>query len=233
MRKIFIILIAICGVMLTGCAQLVDMNDQQSDVLAEYMAGSVLRYTRNYNESLVYPEETAETDEISETISENTKEDNSSAEPEVTAAADNTQNDNIVSFAGMADYIGKGNFDITYSDYKFYDSYSDENDYFTIETNKGKKLLVISFNIKNTTNKSRNFNLSKFKLKYRLNNNGILYRPMMTLLNNDIQYINLDIAAGKTKKAVILFEVPQDVDVPDTVLEITNKDKNTVLELNP
>jgi hypothetical protein len=239
-RKLFLLLIVICGVTLTGCAQLIDMNDQESDVLAEYMAGTMLRHADNYDEALIYPEttETAETAETTETtdISDpinNTIENTTEETPDITTTLDDSQNGNIVNLENMFKGILKDNFGVTYTDYKFYDSYPDENEFFTLETTKDKKLLAVTFNVKNITNKSKTLDLKEYNLIYQLTDNeDITYNPMMTLLNNDIQYINLKIAAGKTQKAVILFNVPKDIDMTNMKLAITYKDKTTLLELN-
>lgn len=249
MRKLFLLLIVICGVTLTGCAQLIDMNDQESDVLAEYMAGTMLRHADNYDEALIYPEttestetsETAETDEttdaakttgVSDPIN-NTIEDTSAETADITTTSDDSQNGNIVRLDNMFKSILKDNFAIAYTDYKFYDSYPDENEFFTLETTKDKKLLAVSFNVKNITKKSKELDLKDYNLVYQLTDNkDTVYNPMMTLLNNDIQYIDFKIAAGKTQKAVILFNVPKDIDVSNMKLTITYKDKTTLLDLN-
>ncbi len=246
MRKLFFLLMAICGVMLTGCAQLVQLNDQESDVLAEYMAGTMLRHDGNYKEALIYPEttETEETDTAEAALTENTIETTETTDNTATADASarmpgavtppaGTQNGTITSLANIFKSPFKGNFNITCSNYKFYDSYPDENNLFTLEAAKDKKLLAIAFNVKNITKKAKTLDLKYDNLTYQLTNNeDIVYYPMMTLLDNDIQYINLDIAAGKTQKAVVLFDVPKNIDMSDMMLTISYEDKTTVLDLN-
>ncbi len=246
MRKLFLLLIVICGVTLTGCAQLIDVNDQESDVLAEYMAGTMLRHANNYDEALIYPETTestesaetaestdaAKTTDISDPIN-NTIEDTSAETADITSTLDDSQNGNTVNLESIFNGILKDKFGIAYTDYKFYNSYPDENEFFTLETTKDKKLLAVSFNVKNITKKSETLDLKDFNLIYQLTDNeDTVYNPMMTLLNNDIQYIDFKIAAGKTQKAVILFNVPKDIDVSNMKLTITYKDKTTLLDLN-
>ena len=72
-----------------------------------------------------------------------------------------------------------------------------------------------------------------YNISYQLtDNNNSVYYPMMTLLNNDIQYINLGINAGKTRKAVILFELPEKIDVSHLLLTLTYEDKITFLDIS-
>jgi hypothetical protein len=237
----------LCGVTLTGCAQLVDMDDQQSDMVAEYMAGSVLRHTENYDEALIYPEsteteETNSTDKVTATIMPTTT-------PEVTAPATKTEEDNAaitnapttdeknnfkkVDFSDFMNVIGKDKLKITYNKYNLYDSYPDENDYFTIVPSKGKQLLILTFNVKNVTNATQVFNLSESQIVFELESaEGKTYNPMMTLLTEDIQYINLKIGAGKSQKAVIVFDVLKSMDKSKMKLNISYKDKTTTLDLN-
>lgn len=254
MRKLLFLLITICGVVLTGCAQLIDLSENESDVLAEYMAGTMLRHADNYEEALIYPEETTEENEAS--IAPNTTEtasdtdiessdiaDQAQADTAVQSSGNNTavaqnlsvksQNGTIVSLASMFKDIYKNNFSITYQNYKAYDSYPDENNLFTIESAEGKKLIAFTFNVKNITKKSQKLDLMKYNISYQLtDNNSSVYYPMMTLLDNDIQYINLGIDAGKTRKAVILFELPEKVDVSHLLLTLTYEDKTTFLDIS-
>lgn len=234
----------LCGVTLTGCAQLVDMDEQESNMVAEYMAGTVLRHTENYDEALIYPD-TTETDKNSGAAAAVTTEptatpsatapaktDESTTEEAVNSADDN---DGLkeVGFSDFMNVLGKDKFDITYSKYKFYDSYPVENDYFTIVPSKGQQLMLLTFKVKNTTDKTQTFNLSESQIIYELESaDGKVYSPMMTLLEEDIQYINLKIGAGKSQKAAIVFDVSKNIDKSDLKLKISYKDKTTTLDLN-
>ncbi len=254
MRKLLFLLITICGVVLTGCAQLIDLTEKESDVLAEYMAGTMLRHADNYEEALIYPEETSEEKEVP--ITPNTAETVSNTDVESTNIADQAQANTagqspenitavtqnlsvksqygtIVSLTSMFKDIIKNTFSITYQNYKAYDSYPDQKNLFTIEPAEGKKLIAFTFNVKNITKTNQKLDLMKYNISYQLtDNNSSVYYPMMTLLNNDIQYINLGINAGKARKAVILFELPENVDVSNLLLTLTYEDKTTILDIS-
>ncbi|MGB8453337.1 MAG: DUF4352 domain-containing protein [Anaerocolumna sp.] len=250
MRKLFFLIIVICGVMLTGCAQLIDMSDQESDVLAEYMAGTVLRHADNYEEALIYPEQTTETKESTDTaenpemtktpgttetsdIKNNTLEGRSNEVPGMAETSEDLDNSKIISLASLFQDVLNSKFSINYEGYNLYESYPEENEFFTLEATKDKRLVTVTLNVNNITKKNQTLDLKKFNLNYQLTNNeDIVYNPMLTLLNNDIQYINLGIAAGKTQKAVILFEVPKNIDMSKMMLTITYKDKTSLLDLN-
>lgn len=254
MRKLLFLLITICGVVLTGCAQLIDLTENESDVLAEYMAGTMLRHSENYEEALIYPEETTEEKEaaivpdMAETASETDLEShNITGQSQNSTAVQSSENNKavaqnlsvqsqygtIVSLANMFKGIFKNSLSITYQNYKAYDSYPDENELFTIEPAEGKKLIAFTFNVKNITKKPQKLDLLKYNISYQLtDDNSSVYYPMMTLLANDIQYINLGIDAGKTRKAVILFELPEKVDMSHLLLTLTYEDKTTFIDIS-
>lgn len=255
MRKILLFIVVLCGIMLTGCTQLVELTDQESDMLAEYMAGVVLKSDTDYEDALIYPEETEEvpeatidgakailetTDSIETTTSNETSDvietsiDENTATLEYATAVKPEQNQETAEFLNLTEEVGNGKFSITYSNYSFYDSYPNDknNNYFTLEASANRKLLMVSFDIKNLSNKTQSLNLIEANINYQLDcNTGTIYKPMMTLLINDIQYINLDVAAGKTRKAVIVFDVLKDVDISNINLNISNQDKTTNIKI--
>jgi hypothetical protein len=245
MRKHFFLLIAICGVMLTGCSQLVDLTDKESDVLAEYMAGTILKHSGNYEEALIYPEN-AETIEDKDTL--DTK--NVVAVSDSKSNADHTvsqttqysgdtqnlpvksQNISAVSLTDMFKNILNNNFRVTYKNCKVYDTYMDDNRLFAIVPSKGNKIAVIYFSVKNVTKKSQKLALMNYDISYQLTDqDSNVYYPMMTLLDNDIQYLNEKIDAGKSRNAVVLFELPKNTDVSKLNLTLTYEDKISVIDI--
>ncbi len=250
MKKYLIILVALCGVILTGCAQTVDISNQESDMLAEYMAGVVLKQDSNYKEALLDLDNTQETEPTDSMKLENSTEAVASIETvetkEPTASLDSNstkesyksvelkQSEDIANYMSLTQDMGNNKFNIDYADYALCDSYTNDtdNNYFSLETSSDRKLLVVSFDVKNLSDKTESLNLIESGFKYQLDvNTGTIYQPMMTLLVNDLQYINLDIASGETKKAVIVFDVLRDIDLSNINLIISNQDKTTIIKL--
>lgn len=238
MKKLYIIIILVYSLILTGCAK--EITVQQSDILAEYMAGTVLKNTVGYEKELIYPEEV--TNDVTENSSNEGEEEAANSQkpntqtPNNTTVVNNTttgtiQNNNNVDYVGLIEELGYNNFSITYSNYDTYNKYPNDNNYYSLETTKAKKLLVLTFDIKNLSNKSQNLNLLESNIKYQLDNNGVMYNPMITMLMDDIQYINLDFAANESKKAVIVFEVLKDIDITNTNLIIFYQNKTTIIDI--
>jgi hypothetical protein len=251
-------MILLYSVILTGCAK--EITNHQSDILAEYMAGTVLKNAVGYEQELIYPDEATKdvadssTDEDKEEIADSQEahtqtsnnsvqvvEEQSGATVVNNTTTNNNQTDNNqtdhnqidynIDYVGLIEELGYNNFDISYSDFDFYEKYPNDNNYYSLETTKAKQLLVLTFDITNLSQKSQNLNLLESNINYQLDNSGLIYNPMITMLMDDIQYINLDFAAKETKKAVIVFEVLKDIDISNTNLIIFYQNKTTIIDI--
>lgn len=241
-------LVIFCGGMLTGCGQMVNMTSQETNMVAESMAGLLLKYDKNYKGDLVYQESKDLRAEIE------SKEKNDSGNMKVTKVTTaNGENENLethdksnagnmittdsmnkateknkkaIEYVHLNDTIGNANFKIDYQKYELCNSYygNINKQAFTIDASKNNQLLIAYFNITNLTNKSQKLNLVGSNIEYELNvADGEYYKPLMTLLINDLQYINLDFEAEEAKEAVILFEIPNDIDLSNIEMTVSNK----------
>lgn len=224
--------------MLTGCAQLTKLDDKESDKLAEYMAGTVLRYTKNYDEALIYPGEVHETTSANgNTVSNNTDSESeeeiiNTQKPAATEAV-NTNIQNNISLEELFKNVGDNKYSVSYTGYESHTSYPNDNQYFTIEPANGNKLMVFSFNIKNTQDKSISINLVDKKINYTLkSSSGKSYMPAVSLLANDIQYLKDTIKVNESFKAVIVFEVPGDAKGEDLSMIIGYSGKSSVINID-
>lgn len=225
--------------MLTGCAQLTNLNDKESDELAEYMAGTVLRYTKNYDEALIYPAKNDETTLPSNNtditnINSASNEENTSNNSQTTTTTPSTDSKNSsVSMEELFENVGNNKYTVSYVGYENFTSYPNDNEYFIIEPAQGNKLMVFSFSIKNNNKDSINVNLVNKKIHYSLNNaEGKSYRPAVSLLANDIQYLKDNIKGNHTIKAVLVFEVSKNIKVDDLSLVIKYSGKSSVISIH-
>lgn len=249
MRRIFFILVVLCGVLFTGCAKLVNMDEQESAMVAEYMAGTVLRHTIDYNEALIYPDyiNSQETEEDANPVNGTAVKDkavkdtvevkDSVISVKTEDALKNTQvtapkTQQEVTYTQLLSALGAENFDISYSKYKEYESYPAKTDYFTIVPSKGKRLIVLSFQVKNLRDKKQILDLSEAQADYQLvSSDNSTYKAMMTLLPEDLQYINQSIGAGESQEAVLVFEITRDKVISDFKLRITYKGTSSTLDI--
>jgi hypothetical protein len=223
------------------------MTEQESNIMAEYMAGVVLKHS-GYKETLVYPEskktldvqevnsglDTGSTQAPTTPTTPTTSPAQSPTTSETLAENQNPTKDPITQLESFNDLIKNKDFDVKYADFALLDKYpSKSSDYFDLEPNSGNKLFVVKFNVTNLSDKTKIFNLIDQSLNYKLDNNsGNSYAPMKTLLTNDLQFINVNIAAGDSYNAVVVFEVPKDIDITKINLNISKADKTTTIAMN-
>lgn len=231
--------IVVLSFFLTGCVQTLNVTSEQGDILAEYIADLVLKYDKYYNQELIYDDTEAAkesnidlTEESSDNneniVSDNDKNtedaDNSAAQEEVPSQQPKNLNQ----------VMNLKYFDVKYSKYGLYDSFpkDSKNTYFVLETRAGKKLLVVELKIKNKTAASKRFDMMSKDFNYELDiNSENTYRPIMTLLVNDMQYIDITVSGGKTEVGYLVFEVPKSVKLKNASLIVTNKEGQAIIAL--
>lgn len=246
MKRLKILLVLLLSLSLTGCIKEYTITEEKSDAVAEYMAGLLLSYDSNYDQELIPTEETTDeisddvnvtTDETSEdTTEESTSEESSSEiqdslevnEEEATASGENQEH------YTLSQVIGETGFTVQYKSYKLVDTYPEdlESSNFTLTLREGYQLLVASFTIKNKSDSKKEINLIKSGITYQLDiNSGIVYKPLLTLLENDLQYIDIMINPDKSKNALLIFEVSKDADITDINLIAKKEDKSVTMKL--
>jgi Telomeric repeat-binding factor 2. len=152
---------------------------------------------------------------------------------EATATASPTAAPTVSATTDMAGIYQDDTIHVTFSDYHLYDSYPKDTNSIKLNAQKGNKLIVIAFHIKNNTDKEQKINFMKDKIKYQLHiDNDMVYTPAITPLSNDIQYIETTIQPHKTKKALLVFEIIDQSRFNSIQLSLTKADQTAVINLN-
>jgi hypothetical protein len=212
------------------------VSDEQGAAVAEYMAGLLLKYDGEYEQDLTPLEEIVGDVTTGE---ENSVEEKDADVPDTSAdtedSGDNTNNnEESTQEYTLSQVIGEKDFDITYTGYKLSDVYPEdaENTYFSVRAREGYQLLVASFSVKNNSSNEKRLNLSNEDILYQLDINvGKVYKPWLTLLENDLQYIDLEVAGDKSKIVLLVFEISKDADISNINLIISNDNKSKIIEL--
>jgi hypothetical protein len=239
MKRWKLSIIILVMLLLTGCIQKYDLNEQQNDAVAEYLAGVILKSDEDYKQNLV-SEEGIGIETSSEDNSQS-KEENS-AVPSPTAApaevADQSGETDETAESKkeytIAQVFGKKDFDIQYSGYELTDTYPKdaEDTYFSLDARKGYQLLVASFTATNKKKSKNTLNLSKEEVLYQLDINvGTVYKPQFTLLENDLQYIDLAFKGGESKTVLLVFEISKEADISNINLIISKDDRSEIIEI--
>ncbi len=111
---------------------------------------------------------------------------------------------------GMRQELAKGLF-LTYSGYSVAGSYADENDVFSITANQGNKLLVLNFQLINTSGLDVSVDMVKTNPHFQvlLNDKNVGYTNV-TMLDNDLSSFAGTIPAGDKVNMVLIKQMKAD-----------------------
>ena len=224
------------AVSLCGCANTMDIPNKKEDVIVDYMANIVLEH--NNSTEYIIKEQAVTTIPPKVTVSpmvtkapEKTKapdktkapsDDSSTKGPESTPVPSETTTDN------PAVVLGVSGIGMKINGYQIQNSYSD-GDYFTLEPEEGKCLLMVNISLINNSSADKQVTLTADMVDYEIKiNDNDIYNPLMTVLDNDILYLEKNIVAGKSEDAILVFQVDKNTDIKKVDFTMENKkDKYT------
>ncbi|MDD6072626.1 MAG: DUF4352 domain-containing protein [Clostridiales bacterium] len=244
------VICALCCLVLTGCNDVIDLTDEQSTLIAEYAAQLLLKYDLNYEDRIEEGERDAE--ELEEETSEmmlTSEEGEQPVTTEILTTQENTETVSDIADEEMkeehavgteediAKILGISNVSITYKDYIVTEQYpvtDDDGDFMHLEASDGYQLLVVRFNVVNTTEDMAEISLMDSSINYRLVCNGSkAANPMLTILMNDLGTLETSVKPGENQEAVLVFQISDDMkDMLDTIeLKINYNDTDNVINV--
>ncbi|MCX4268592.1 MAG: hypothetical protein OSJ62_07990 [Lachnospiraceae bacterium] len=220
MKKRLCTVLCAATILLTGCGA-VELTDSESDLIAEYAATVLLKYSNTYQPKLQ--------DEVIETIP------NIYITP--TAPADISQNGqggqispnlpvsteapakNLSEAVGIA---AEG-FEVEYAGYEVTNTYPNTGDaYFAMRATQNKRLLVMKFDITNRTGEEKECDILSKERTYRCRvNDTERFGAQLTMLLDDLASFKEVFAANETKQAVLIFQIPAEYEGTITTLDLT------------
>lgn len=222
-------LFAMSAMLLTGCVDsMPELTAEQSEMVAEYAAGLILKYSPKYDYKIVSEEEVAaakaamqETDETvagGETETEQAQTESADnpastgAQEESPAETEETVVAEVVSSADidLAAELGIDDVIIRYQSFELCDSYPQNNTGFCVDAAQGKKLLVIHFDIEGSPEEDVNCSFFEYGLgiRMRINDTGSV-PALSTMIPNDLISFMDAVPAGETVDTVVVAEVEE------------------------
>ncbi len=222
MKKVSVLLCGLTVALLTaGCGEMPDLTQEETELIAEYAAGVLLKYDRDQVNRLVdipISEEEEGEPETEEPVEE--PEDEQSEPEETTAVVDVSQDEDESQpmVSSVEAYYGIPNVMINYTGYEIADSYppSAEGEIlvFSMDAAPGKQLLVLKFNAQNLSGEEQRLNMLGYGATFRVSVNGEASKgALATMLVNDMQTYNDVIPAGSALELVSIVEIPQGTNV--------------------
>lgn len=241
------ILLAVLSLMLclfAGCLEATPLNEEEMDVVAEYAASLLLKYDRHYDTPLYYAEDrelrlsptptpTPKPKNPTATptpVADNKNPSGSGPQEEVSATATPTpaplynQEETTNQLTGL---MAVEDITVSCTGCELMDSVV-SNDYFSLQAKEGSQYAVVSFLLHNNSDRDVVFDASGRGLEYSMDVNiDTIFRASLSLLENDLQYMEIQVPASGSAEAVLVFEI-SDTEIKTLHLIIQDKEENTV-----
>lgn len=236
--RILCLILAVSVISLTGCMDVKDMSEEQSDLVAEYAAGVLLRYSDKYERRLITKEQHEKQDEAEVTASPPVATPPATPAPVTSAATEPTASASDASEA-TAEPVPEVSLDelyqlegikVSYDSCRFTKRYGSSQ----IRADKGQTLFVVTFALKNVSGAGKKVSLmDRRNITYTLDVDGSQYSPGINMLpNGGMDYLETSIAKGKTDKAVLIFQMDAGKQSASSMtLTIEEGNKRTSLKL--
>ncbi len=214
--------------MLSGCGLIesTGLSDEEDELVAEYAAGVIMRYSADKKGGLgdlkPTPEPIPWVDPASLAPTETPQEEEGDTEEEVPMEeveerVDDSAQAESSGFNGhnLAAAIGVDGFDITYQGYETADVYPESTGddlSFSMQATPGHKLLVVHLDVMNNDPQEKQCDVLSCNVKFRvLINETQRVNEQMTILLNDLKSYNEVIPANSSVDTVLVFEVEDQV----------------------
>lgn len=244
-KRILLVGLSMLLCMLGGCLEVTPLTEEEMDVVAEYAASLLLKHDKNYETPLFYAEE-LET-RLTPTPTPTPKPKNPTPTP--TPKAENgTGSGNVAGGQSAAatatptpapfyneeettrqltEIIAVEDITVTCEGYQSMKSVQ-STEYFSLVAKDGRQYIVVKFLLHNNTGSDLKFDASGNGLEYSIDiNTGSISRVSLSMLENDLQYMEIPVPANGTAEAVLVFEV--DEGEPETIhLIIEDKAEKSV-----
>ncbi|MDE7203440.1 MAG: hypothetical protein K2O91_16440 [Lachnospiraceae bacterium] len=216
-------LLAMSAVLLTGCVDsMPELTTEQSEIIAEYAAGLLLKYSSNYNYKIASEQEVSaamaarqevsepETEEETNTTQteEETNPNDSSSETPATETESGAEQVQIVADLDFAAELDIDDLIIRYQSFELCSSYPQDNSGFSVSAAQGKKLLVIHFDLEGLPEEDIDCNLFDYDIKMRVNiNDSTSATVLNTMIPNDLASYMEVVHAGEIVDVVAVAEI--------------------------
>ena len=217
-------LFAMSAMLLTGCIDAMpELTAEQSDIITEYAAGVLLKYSSNYNykiadeeevlaamaarQEAAEPETAAETEPETDIVQAEGEANQNTSPTEAETETEAEQIQFVVDLDFAAE-LGIDDLIIRYQSFEICSAYPGDNTGFSVDAAQGKKLLVMHFDMEGLPEEDVDCNLFDYEIKMRVNINDTGSTSVLsTLIPNDLgTYMDI-VPAGEIVDVVAVAEI--------------------------
>lgn len=230
--------------LLTGCQSSANLTNEQLDEVSEYIGGKLIQYSSSYQEMLLskaqLKEAEAETEEKPEQadsivpVSKPQSTQTSSTGTGSSSGFSTSEHKTDTKAVTAAAVMGASSFDVKASDYGFYNSYpkNGAKNHFVLNASSGKKLLVVKVKLTNTGSSAKKLDTANHVFKCKASGDKLSGEALVSLLKNDIHFMNTTVKAGKSVNGILVFEVSKNASLTDLSIQLSGEAGTAELALN-
>lgn len=238
--------VLIISVLLAGCANVQDLTDQDNEIISQYIAGVVLNSSDRYGHSFNYdksvlkptpkptqtPSPAPDTDSPGSGGTPGTGSHGNGGSTGSTGSTGNGNSGVSVAKSVKLDQIyGIAGINVKPGTVETKKHISTS--YSSIAADKDKKLVIVSFVIKNNSSKEARADFAKKNVSYSITIGGKNFgTPMLTIAEGDLLSFNEKIPAGGSKKGILVFQADSSVKVKDVTVRAARDNKESVFNVN-
>ncbi len=212
MKKYFIVVLVLAlSLMTTGCGtKLIKLTDSEREQIVQFSAHIISEFNRSQPEGY-RPLNKKQIQAIKEPQKEVSVQENT-VNTENTDSSDtsnsNSEKEAQNTISTLTEAIGVTGIEATCKGYTIQKDYV-QDDVFAMNAEQGKEYVVVKIELKNTTGLKIRCNIldKKAKFSLQINDGEKTVDALTTLLTNDFSTFDDEIKAGKSKNAVLIFEV--------------------------
>jgi hypothetical protein len=221
--------------LLGGCGTpLYELTDDEQSLIVAYAAYSTAKHNTyqmdGMTDAQLSEETTTQQQEEEATAPSQQEESSETSSSTTTETTDSNQNEEAISLAAAVGH--ESGLTVSYEGYQVQDSYQ-EVDYYAVNPDIGKRLVVMKFKIKNPTNQDIELDTVSLDNTFyaSFNGEGSLKETVSFGAQSLSSYDGV-IKAGKSKTAVLLFQVSESEADKISTVELMVQLKGTAYHVN-
>lgn len=257
-RKPAIAILIASMLTLSACASIPNMTQEQEEMISEYSTALLLKYDKEnhsrlvntsgfikeYNQALLEhsSNEAANVPAVNIEDEELRREENKQQEEamkEYTGSIDHSNDGTggatVVNNTSIGEYLGFNNFSFECTGISVADSYPESGNgdmFFSLDATKGNKLLIVYFDVKNTSDSKTLLDIYNMGANFKLDVNsrgGIT--TFKTMLEDDLSDYLGEFNPGETKQLVLMMEVKDGTSIDSLGLSIGVSGKEVIKKI--
>ena len=212
-KSIAVLLVGLLLTSLAGCGDDITLDKRENDLVAEYIAGVMLKYSYDNEWKYTKVSNALNKYQSNGTIPPSAVTGTGSRQENSTAASSKpsgNQSASVNVYAAMSDALGLTGADISFKSYTVGTRYPMDEYAVCFSAKDGYKIVTLEFNIKNNSGSDMVMNTASKQVTMKLDIGGKSVVQSASMLYNDIISLNkVKLAAGDSYTAVACFQVPE------------------------